>query len=459
MNPQPVLDYVEANRQRYLDELQEFVAIPSISAQPDHRPDVRAAAEWTAHRLRRAGAEAEIIESAGHPAVFAQARADGDAKVTILVYGHYDVQPEGDPERWHSRPFVPEVRDGALYARGAADDKGQMLTHVLATEAWLAAGGGLPVNVKFLLEGEEEVSSPNLPDIIRQHRQRLACDYVVLSDTCKFSDDQPAITYGTRGMVYKEVILRGPKEDLHSGSFGGTVANPANVLASLAAALHDDRGRVLIDGFYDDVAPVADDERRAWEELGFDEENYRRQLGAPQLTGEADCSTLERRWARPTCDINGIYGGYAGQGANTIVPARAGMKISTRLVPNQDPQKISDAFDRTIRRLLPPTVEAEILNHGAPCAAYMTPLDCPGMQAARDAVADGFGKAPVLIREGGTLPILPMFKAILGAESLLLGYSLPNCNAHGPNEFLVLDDFHAGIRTNVHLLRRLAARA
>lgn len=450
-------DYLKANQDRFQQELFDLLRIPSISAQPDHAADVRKAAEWTRDRCVAAGLSAEIVETDGHPAVIAQGEQT-PGRPTVLIYGHYDVQPEGELSLWHTGPFKPVIQDGKIVCRGAADDKGQMLCAIMAVEAWMKTAGSLPINVKLLLEGEEEVGSPNLAPCVQAHRDRLACDYVIIHDTAQFGDNAPAVTTATKGLVYKEVIFHGPKKDLHSGSFGGTVANPANELAKLIASFHDAEGRVTIPGFYDRVAEMSDDELAMMKSLPFDEAALLADLGSPRTWGEAGYETLHRRWARPTLDVNGIYGGYMGPGSSTIIPSFAGAKVSMRLVPNQDAGEIDRLFEEAVRARTPKTVTAEIKSHAA-CDPYLADLTSPGMKAARQAIESGFGKAPFLIREGGSLPILPMFKETLGADSLLLGYCQPNCNAHSPNEFFHLRDFEAGTRSSAALLGLLDVSA
>ena len=447
------VEYLHNRRQALIDSWLEFVRIPSVSAQSEHAGDMAAATGWLEQRLARSGFDCQVHQTAGHPALLAR-WCELPKAPTVLIYGHYDVQPPGDEGLWDSPPFEPTVRDGAVFGRGAADDKGQLLTMVAAVEAWHAVAGALPVNVKFLLEGEEEIGSPNLPSLIESHQEELACDVVLICDTAAFAPGTPAITYGTKGLVYKEVTLIGPDRDLHSGSFGGTVANPANVLAEVIASLTDGDGRVTIPGFYDDVQPLGDAERKSLAALDFDEAAYLATLGSPALTGEAGYTTLQRRWARPTLDVNGLSAGYQGQGASTIIPARATAKISMRLVPQQDPEAISASFDRLVRQVCGDRVRVQIAEHGL-CRAYMAPLDSQWMAAARRALEAGFGQKPALIREGGTLPILPTFKEMLGADCLLLGFCRPDCNAHGPNEFFHIEDFLAGAVTGAHLLAEL----
>jgi acetylornithine deacetylase/succinyl-diaminopimelate desuccinylase-like protein len=449
--------YIESNRERFVGLFEEFLRIPCVSTDPSAVEAMRQGADWVAQRFAGCGIEAEIVETAGHAAVLADSGpGEGDGP-TVLVYGHYDVQPVGDESLWESPPFEPTVRDGLMYARGAADDKGQVLTHLLSAEAWMKVAGKLPVRVKFVIEGEEEIGSPNLVKLIEDHRDRLACDYVAISDTAKFSADTPAVTYGTKGMIYKEVVLTGPRQDLHSGSFGGTICNPGNALCRIIAGLKDANQRVTIPGFYDDVKPVSPQEQEALDSLPFDEAAYLKSTGSPALDGEAGFSTLQRRWVRPTLDVNGLFGGFMGEGGSTIIPARMGAKVSMRLVPDQDPEKVSAAFDEAVHSLAPAGVRVEIRSLAA-AAAYVCPIESPGIQAAVQAVEGGYGKRPFLIREGGTLPILPMFRRVLGAESLMMGFCDPNCNAHGPNEFFSLHDLRCGTRSAARFLGILAGR-
>ncbi|MCO6437470.1 MAG: dipeptidase [Phycisphaerae bacterium] len=445
-----VIAYIDENRQRFLDMLNDYLRIPSVSTDPEARGAMKEGAEWTRKVFEGAGLKAEIVATKGHAAVLAD-NGSGGGK-TMLIYGHYDVQPTGDESLWHSPAFEPTVRDGKLYARGSADDKGQILAHMFAAQAWMKVAKKIPGRVKFLVEGEEEIGSPNLAPLIRDQKDRLACDYVALSDTPKFNEDIPAITYGTKGLIYKEIVLTGPKQNLHSGSYGGTLVNPGNALAAIIAALRDAKNRVTIPGFYDDVREPTDEERKRMKALPFDERKYAETIGVPELDGEAGYSTIERRWARPTLDVNGLLGGFIGEGSSTVIPARVMAKVSMRIVPNQDPEKIGRAFDDVVRKLTPKGVRLEIKHH-ASAGAYMCPLDSPGMKAVETAVERGFGKKPVFIREGGTLPILPLFKQVLGAESLMPGFCVPDCNAHGPNEFLAVEDFIRGIKTSAHLMQ------
>lgn len=448
-----VLSYIKKNEADYAERLKGFLRIPSISTDQSRKDDMEKAARWVADLLNGCGIKAELVPTKRWPCIIGDS-GPGTGK-TVLIYGHYDVQPVGDRALWNADPFEPALVDGKLVARGSADDKGQVLTHLLAAEAWMKVAGKLPARFKFLIEGEEEIGSPNLGDIIQTHRERLACDYVALSDTCKLDPQTPAITYGTKGLIYKEIVITGPKNDLHSGTFGGTITNPGNALCKIITSLRDACNRVTIPGFYDNVKPLTDEEGAMLASLPFDEDLYLKQLGSPVLDGEAGFSTVERRWIRPTLDVNGMYGGFMGEGSSTIIPARVGVKVSMRIVPDQDPAKVSAAFDSAVLAAAPKGVRIEIKEH-ASCSAYVCPLDLPGLTDAMAAVEAGFGKKPVLIREGGSLPILPLFKKVLGAESIMMGFCLANCNAHGPNEFFHLSDFQAGVRSAAHFIEKVS---
>jgi succinyl-diaminopimelate desuccinylase len=446
-------EYIERHASEFENDLCELLRIPSVSADSRHKADVRRAAEWVAGQFRSLGLATELCETAGHPIVYAESLAAPDAP-TVLVYGHYDVQPPDPLGEWLSPPFEPARRDGNLYARGATDDKGQMLTHVKSTEAWIRSDERLPVNLKFLIEGEEEVGSAHLETYIAANRKRLACDVVVISDTSQFAPGRPAITYGLKGIAYFELRLTGPKQDLHSGTFGGAVTNPANALARLLAALVNERGQVQVPGFYDDVVPLTAAERTQFAALGFDEEEFRQQIGVTAVTGEEGYDTLERRWARPTCDINGLWSGYQGEGSKTVLPARAGAKFSFRLVPRQDPAKIHRSLEAMLLRLLPPGIRMELIAfHGAP--GVVVPLDSPFMAAAARAIEQGFGTAPVFIREGGSIPVVSTFRQQLGVDTLLLGWGQNDDNTHSPNEKFCLADYHRGIKASACLWREL----
>lgn len=448
-------EVLESNAKRYEDELCELLRIPSVSADSKHKPDVRAAAEWVAAQFKKLNFPTEIIETKGHPIVLSQSPAVPGAP-TVLVYGHYDVQPPDPLNEWTSPPFEPTVRNGNIYARGATDDKGQMFTHIKSAEAVLAAEGKLPINVKYLIEGEEEVGSEHLEQFIADNKAHLKCDCVVVSDSSQFAPGQPAITYGLKGIAYFEVRLTGPKQDLHSGTFGGGVTNPANALTKMLAALRDEYGRVLIPGFYDDVQELSAKEREQFAALPFSDQEFMEQLGVDGVTGEKGYTTLERRWARPTYDINGLWSGYQGEGSKTVLPAKAGAKFSFRLVPNQDPAKITAALKKMLTELCPPGIKLEIIPfHSA--RGVVVPLESPYMQAATKAIEAGFGRAPVFIREGGSIPVVNTFKEILGVDTLLLGWGQNDDNTHSPNEKFSLADFHRGIKASAHLWKELAA--
>jgi len=441
--------YLAEKSPRFEDDLCELLAIPSVSADSRHKDDIARAADWVASSLRKLGLAVETIPTSGHPMVYAESPEVPGAP-TVLVYGHYDVQPPDPLGEWISPPFEPTRRDGNIYARGATDDKGQMLTHIKSAQAWLDVRGKLPVRLKFLIEGEEEVGSRGLNAYLPANTEKLACDIVVISDTSQFGPQKPAITYGLRGIAYFELRLQGPKQDLHSGTFGGAVTNPVNTLCRMLSALVDDHGRVQIPGFYDDVAPLTDLERRQFGELPFDETAFQNQIGVTGLTGEAGYSTLERRWARPTYDLNGIAAGYQGEGAKTVLPARAMAKFSFRLVPHQDPHKIAVALERRLRELCPPGIQMELIDmHGA--SGVVVPLDSPYVAAAARAIEHGFGHKPVYIREGGSIPIVTAFRQHLGVDTLLLGWGLDDDNTHSPNEKFCLADYHRGIRASAAL--------
>lgn len=448
-------DYLAAQRDAFETDLCELLRIPSVSADTRHRGDMQAAAEWVANQFRSLELATEIIPTAGHPLVFAES-SKISGQPTVLVYGHYDVQPPDPLGEWITPPFEPTIRNGNVYARGATDDKGQMLTHIKSVQAWLKTVGQLPIQVKFLIEGEEEVSSQSLNAWLPENADKLACDVVVISDTSQFAPGQPAITYGLRGIAYYEIRLRGPSQDLHSGTFGGAVLNPAMALAKILSALIDDQGRIQLPGFYDDVAPLTPAEREQFAQLNFDEAKFKQQLGLSALHGEAGYTTLERRWARPTCDINGLTSGYQGEGAKTVLPATASAKLSFRLVPHQQPAKITAALEAFLRERTPPGVTLELIDmHGAP--GVVVPLDSPYVAAARSAIEHGFGKAPVMIREGGSIPIVNKFREVLGVDTLLLGWGLDDDNTHSPNEKFCLADFHRGIQSSAKLWETLAA--
>jgi acetylornithine deacetylase/succinyl-diaminopimelate desuccinylase-like protein len=446
--------YLESHRRDFEEQLKALIRIPSISAQPDHDANTRAAATFIRDDLAAIGLKAEMIETRKHPIVYAEWLGAPGAP-TILVYGHYDVQPPEPLEPWLSPPFELTIRDGNFFARGATDDKGQMFTHIKAVEAWLKTSSKLPVNVKFLIEGEEEIGGISLEAYLPENTKKLACDYAVISDSSQFAPGQPAITYGLKGLAYFELLVQGANRDLHSGTYGGAVANPINALATILASLQGPDGKVAIAGFYDSVKPLEEWERAEFAELGFSEAEFQADLRVPSLEGEAGYTTLERKWARPTCDINGIFGGYAGPGPKTVLPCKGGAKLSFRLVPNQDPKSVERQFREHVARVCPRGVTYEIIcHHGAP--AVLVKIDTPGVKAAVRAIEQGFGTKPVLMREGGSIPVVGLIKEHLGVDTLLLGWGQTDDNLHGPNEKLCVADFHRGIKSSAHLLEELA---
>jgi len=449
-----VIDFINVNRERYLDELKALLAIPSISALPQHAPDVRRCADWCAAEMGRVGLEnVKLIETPGNPVVYGDWLHASGAK-TILFYGHYDVQPVDPLDLWQSPPFEATIRDGEIYARGAADDKGQVFMHLKAVEAHLRQNGRLPVNIKFILEGEEEVGSEHLDDFVRGHKTDLAADVVVISDSPMFARGVPSICYGLRGLVYFQIDLRGSSTDLHSGSFGGAVSNPAFVLAQMIAQMKDRGGRVKVPGFYDDVRPLQEAERQAWASLPFSERQYRKDFGIPRLHGESGYSTLERTWARPTLEVNGLLSGFTGEGAKTVLPAVAMAKISMRLVPDQDPNTIAGLFEAFVKKIAPKTVTLHVTRmHGG--KPWMTSFDNPYVQAAGRAIEKGFGRSPIFTREGGSIPVVSTFQEELGLPSVLFGVGLPDENAHAPNEKLDVANFHGGIIASAHLYEEI----
>lgn len=451
--PAAVDTYLAENAAAFEEQLCQLLRIPSVSAQSAHKGDIRAAADWVAGQFRDMGMKAEICETPGHPIVYAEL-CQAPGAPTALVYGHYDVQPPDPLDLWETPPFEPTRRNGNLYARGATDDKGQMFTHVKSAEAWLKTVGKLPINLKFLIEGEEEVGSEHLDDFIRLNRERLKCDVCVISDTSQFGPGLPAITYGLRGISYFELKLQGPDRDLHSGVFGGAVVNPANALVKMLTALVDDQGRVQVPGFYDDVTPLTERERKEFAALPYDEAEFKSAIGVKELSGEVGFTNIERRWARPTCDINGLTSGYQGEGAKTVLPAKASAKFSFRLVPNQDPAKLKTALEAFLKERCPVGITMELIGyHGAP--GVVVPLESPYVAAAVKAVEHGFGRKPVFIREGGSIPVVSTFHDLLGVDTLLLGWGLNDDNTHSPNEKFCLADFHRGIKASAALWEEL----
>ena len=452
-----VFDYIRANEKRYVDELIDYVKIPSVSTRSEHKPDMDRACNFIADAMRQAGLEnVEILPTSGHPAVYADwLHAPG--KPTVLIYGHYDVQPPDPVDLWDSPPFEPAIREGQLYGRGTVDNKGQHYLHLKAVEGFLQAGRGLPVNVKFIVEGEEEIGSPNFGEILKNHKEKLRADTLVISDSPMLDRGIPSICYGLRGLAYYEIEIEAASQDLHSGSFGGAVANPLAVLSEVIAQLHDKKGRVAIPGFYKDVQKVGKAERAALGKLPFSQKNFLKASGALRLTGEEGYTTPERLWARPTIEINGMWGGYTEEGAKTVLPAKAHAKISCRLVPNQDPAKITKLVERHLKKLMPKTVRFrfEVHSLGKP---WVAPYTHPFFNAAQAALRKGFGRRAVFIREGGSIPLIPDIQDAFKIPVILMGFGLPDENAHAPNERMDLGNYQNGILSSAYFLSELAAQ-
>ena len=455
---QRVIDYLEQNESRFVSELCEYLRFPSVSAQPKHRRDMQACAGWVVKHCRQIGLEARLCSTPGHPIVVAKTprvKAKGRRRPHFVVYGHYDVQPPEPLDLWKSPPFEPRIADGVLYARGASDNKGQNLAHLKAVEAYLKTGTELPCDITFVIEGEEEVGSSSLAAFLRKHRAELACDAIVISDTGMPTPKHPALTYALRGIIGLEVTLRGPSRDLHSGIFGGTVDNPAMALCQLLGKLRDGNGRVTIPGFYEGVQPLSAYERKQFARLPFNTREYQKFLGVPKLFGERGFTPIEQRSTRPTLEINGLTSGYQGEGSKTIVPAWASAKITVRLVPKQNPARVMKRIGRHLEKLCPRTVRLET-EWGQGAEPYLVSPTGPQAQAALRALKLAFGREPVLMREGGSIPIVNDFKKILHADSLLLGLALPDCNAHSPNETFHLSCFAKGQLMAAHLWQELS---
>lgn len=451
-----VLAYSQDNQARYLQELMAFLRIPSVSTQPHHAADVSRAADWLAEKLRTAGLEnVQIFPTAGHPLVYADWLHAGNEALTVLIYGHYDVQPAEPFAEWLSPPFEPEVREDFLYARGASDDKGQLYVHVKAVEAYLQANGRLPINVKFIIEGEEESGGASLSAFVPQQKELLAADVALVSDTAMVNPQQPAIVYGLRGMAYLLLDITGPGRDLHSGSFGGGVNNPLNALSHIIANLKDEQGHILIPGFYDRVRPLTASEREVLARFPLDEGAWQAEAGVSESWGEPEYSLVERLGARPTLDVHGIIGGYTGPGAKTVLPATAHAKISMRLVPDQDPKEIGSLFSHYVQEIAPPTVKVTCkFEHSAD--AVIIDYNIPAMKAASAAYGRVFENKPVYMREGGSIPVVSDFKNHLGLETVLMGFGLPNDCLHAPNERFYLPNFYRGIQTSIHFISEYA---
>ncbi len=447
-------EYLLANEARFRDELDDFLRIPSVSARSEHGTDMVRAADWLARSLTDAGLTTTIIPTPGHPIVLGEWLEAGDGAPTVLIYGHYDVQPAEPLELWTSPPFEPTERDGRIYARGAVDDKGQLFLHVKALEAHMRVRGRLPVNVIVLAEGEEEVGSVNLEAFIQQHAERLACDAVVISDSTMFAPGIPSILSSLRGLAYLQIDVRGPSGDLHSGMYGGAVVNPAMALARILATFHDDDGRIAIPGFLDAVRPFPDAVIAGMRELPFSDAGLREEVGVTTLGGEPGFTTLERLWTRPTCEVNGMLSGYTGEGAKTVLPGSAMAKVSFRLVPDQDPKTVEGLVADHVLSVTPAgvTVTVTALHGGRP---WRADLAGPLYDAARVALEAAFGRAPVIVGEGGSIPVVGDFERILGAPVLLMGFGLPGENAHAPDEWIAVENFTKGMRAAAILLDEL----
>lgn len=453
----PWSDYQKQNEQRFLDEMLELLRIPSVSAKSEHKEDMRRCAELVKQRLLDSGCDkAEVMETAGHPAVYGEKLID-PAKPTVLVYGHYDVQPAEPLELWHSGPFEPVIKEGKVYARGSADDKGQFYMHVKALEI-MTKTDSLETNIKFLIEGEEEVGSPNLAQFVRDNNEMLKADVILISDSSMLSMENPSLDIGVRGLSYIEVEVTGANRDLHSGTYGGAVANPITILAKMIASLHDENNHVTIPGFYDDVVEATPQERELMDKAPFDEKEYKEELGVQELWGEKGYTTNERTGIRPTLEVNGIWGGYTGEGAKTVLPSKATAKISTRLVPNQSSHKITEKLLAHFEKIAPPSVKVHAFEHhgGEP---YMTPIDSKGYQAAAKAIQTTFGKEPIPVRGGGSIPICSILEKELGTKIIFMGFGLDNDNLHSPNEKYNLENYYKGIETIPYFHRFFAAKS
>jgi len=437
--------YLTQHEARNEEELFDFLRIPSVSAQPQHNADTRRAAEWVKQSLEQAGLVASVHETGGHPAVIGEYRGAGEKAPTVLVYGHYDVQPPEPLDLWTSPAFEPQVRNGKIFARGSVDDKGQLFLHIKALQAHLATRGTLPCNVIVLAEGEEEVGSEHLAAFVEKHRQLLACDAVVISDSSMFAEGQPSILSSLRGLAYFQIDVQGPSSDLHSGIYGGAVVNPATALARIIASFHDANGRVAVEGFYDAISPFDRGVIDGMRALPFSDDRLLHEVGASALGGEQGYTTLERLWTRPTCEINGLLSGYTGEGAKTVLPAKAMAKVSCRLVPDQDPTTVEQLFKTHIAKVAPAGVSVTVtaLHGGRP---WRADIHGPIFDAARRALHAAFGKEPVIVGEGGSIPVVGDFQRVLGAPVLLVGFGLPGENAHAPDEWMSVENFRLGTK-------------
>jgi acetylornithine deacetylase/succinyl-diaminopimelate desuccinylase-like protein len=443
--------YFEEHREKHLNEMKELLSIPSISALSEHKQDMVKAAEWVANALREAGlTKVDIMPTKGHPVVYGE-WLQAPSKPTVLIYGHYDVQPVDPLNLWQTPPFEPDIRDNKIYARGATDDKGQVFMHIKAVQALLKSTGSLPINVKFCIEGEEEIGSPNLEAFVDEHKELLSADLLAISDTTMLEEGKPAICYGLRGLCGLQLDVKGAKGDLHSGLYGGAIQNPLHALVELLASMHDQHGKVTVEGFYDDVAPLQDVERKAFADLGQKDEALRQELDVPSLFGEEGYSALERTWARPTLELNGVWGGFQGEGTKTVIPSEAHAKITCRLVEKQDPEKILELIEQHVKNHTPVgvTVTMTRFDKGRP---FITPFDHPAIQAAAKAYEKSYGTSPAYTRMGGSIPIVETFGRLLNLPVVLMGFGLPDENFHAPNEHFHLSNFDTGLLTICYFL-------
>ena len=450
-----VISYLKDNYNDYIDELKEYISIPSISTSSENKNDMKVCADFVKAKLEAAGMnKTEIFETEGHPIVYGE-WLEAPGKPTVLIYGHYDVQPVDPIDLWDSPPFEAEIKDNKIYARGANDNKGQNFVHIKSVEAFFKTHGKLPLNVKFIIEGEEEIGSPNLEKFLATQKELLKCDAVLISDTSMYGPGIPTVSYGLRGLAFMEVFVTGPNRDLHSGSFGGSVANPINELARMISRLIDENGVIQIPGFYDDVVEMTELELDNINKLAFDDEAYAKELDVKELHGEKGFNTLQRLWARPTLDCNGIVGGYTGEGAKTVLPSKASAKISMRLVPNQTPEKIGELFEAYFRQIAPEHIKVEVkaLHGGKP---VVVPLESKAMSAAAVAVSKAFGRETVFTREGGSIPIVVEFVEQLEAPAILMGLGLDTDNIHSPNEHFSLESFHQGMIASAYFMEEFA---
>jgi acetylornithine deacetylase/succinyl-diaminopimelate desuccinylase-like protein len=450
-------EYLSEHREQFIEELMAFLRIPSISSLAEHAPDVQKSAEWVEGRMRAAGIESvQIMPTGGHPVVYGDwLKAPG--KPTVLIYGHFDVQPVDPIDLWENPPFEPIRKEERIYARGATDDKGNMLAPVIATEALLKTTGALPVNVKFLFEGQEEIGSPQLPQFIKSKAGLLASDLVLSADGGQWAEDQPALVLGTRGLIAIQIDVQGPDHDLHSGSYGGTIANPIHALVEILHSMHDQDGRITIDGFYDDVRPLADEEREQLACVPFNQTEYLQQTGAGLLYGEPGFTTHERAWARPTVEVNGVYGGFQGEGVKTVLPSTAHAKVSCRLVADQEPSKVIDLVLAHIKKVAPPAVKVKAEKAETGAIPYLVPAEHPGMRIASAILKDLYGQDPYHIRMGGTIPANALFLEHLGIYTVVFSFGLEDERQHSPNEFFRLESFDRAQKAYAMILEGLGA--